>query len=162
MDVAGVLCEGGGQIAGVILKRRLGHVAVSIKRRPEGVRAERVGVVVEGAAADVRNVGADRDGVAAARPRHHIADAEIVLGAQKVALRRSTEEIDDDAHVRCLGDVGVAVEVLLAHDGELVQHNRRKRRVEVSHGVVILALARARWAGRGRWDCQKSERHWHR
>ena len=57
--IAGVLREAGGQVAGVILQRGLQHRdAVGGQRGAEGVGAERVGVVVEGAAVDVRRADA--------------------------------------------------------------------------------------------------------
>ena len=82
----------------------------------EGISAERVGVVVVGATADVGNADAELDQVAAARPRDHVGEAEVVFGAERVVLGGTADEVAGDRNARGLHHVGVVVEIVLADD----------------------------------------------
>jgi hypothetical protein len=126
-----------GQVGGVVLERGLHHVAVGIQRGAEGVSAECVGVIVEGAAADVRRAGSDLDQIAAVGPGGHLVDAEVVLGGEGVVLRRAGEEIARHADARSLGHVAVSAGIVLGHEGDLVEQRGRKGGVQVDHSVVF-------------------------
>ncbi len=125
-------------MVGVVLQRRLQDLAIGPDRGTVRVCSQRICVVVEGAAVDVRRSEAGFDHVAAAGPGHHIVDAEVVFGVERVVLRRSGEEVAGDADARSFSHILVAARVVLAHDRNLVEHHGRQGRIHVGHEVVFV------------------------
>ena len=129
----------------VILERRLEHRdAVRRERRAKDVTAQRVGVVVEGAAIDVRSARTELDEVASVRPRHHVVNAEVVLGGERVVLRRASGEVALHGYAGRFGRVDVMAKVVFPNHRNLVQQYRRERRVQVNLEVVfVVAIVEA-------------------
>ena len=106
-----------GAAGGVVFERGLQHGdVIGGQRGGEGIAAEGVGVVVKAAATDVRRADAQLDEVTAVGPRHHVVDANVVLGAERVVLRGAGGEITRHADARRLCHVLVAAEVVLSYE----------------------------------------------
>ena len=137
--VARVLSECRGEVGSIVLERCGEHGdAVGGQCGREGVSAELVGQVVEGAAAEVRGAGAPLHQVAAVRPGDDVGKAEVVLGPEGVGLRRAGKEITGQADAWTFGHILVAVGPVFADQRDLVERDGRERGIGVRNKIVFV------------------------
>jgi len=115
----------------------IGPVGDVVGERRESEGAEAVGVVVNGALAELRELSPKADVVLPMAPTDDFVDVDGVLGAIEITLRSASGECAVDLDGLCVGDAAGNILILLEGDKQLVDEVGRDDDAVVEDGVVF-------------------------